>query len=149
MSSIPGQTQPFNCFPDPRLDPTRPDIICIMAETKPAVWPLPCKCINKGIPEHLTLTAVISFTGGVPPFTAQVTLVVNGAEVTTVSRQSSGEPVRIPFQGIASRLQAGGNTIEARVTVRDALGRTVSGSSATRLYMSTPPPLQVQVGVEL
>jgi hypothetical protein len=140
--------QVVTCFPDPRLDAARPDIVCIMAETKPATWPLPCKCINRGIPEHLTLTVNISFTGGIPPVTVQVTLVVNGREVTTVSRQSSGEPVRLPFQGIASSLQEGGNTIEVRVTARDAIGRTVSGSGVTRLSMSAPPPLQVQVGVE-
>jgi hypothetical protein len=140
--------QVATCFPDPRLDATRPDIVCIMAGTKPAVWPLPCKCINRGIPEHLTLAVNISFTGGMPPITVQVTLVVNGVEVTTVSRQSSGEPVRLPFQGIAPHLQEGGNTIEVRVVASDAIGRTVSGSGVTRLSMSTSPPLQVQVGVE-
>ena len=140
--------QVVTCFPDPRLVATRTDIVCIMAEPKPATWPLPCKCINRGVPEHLALTVNISFTGGIPPVTVQATLVVNGVEVTTVSRQSSGEPVRFPFQGIASRLQDGGNTIEVRVTARDAIGRTVSGSGVTRLSMSAPPPLQVQVGVE-
>ena len=140
--------QVATCFPDPRLDATRPDIVCIMAETKPATWPLPCKCINRDIPEHLTLAVNISFTGGVPPVTVQITLAVNGREVTTVSQQSSGEPIRLPFQGIASHLQEGGNTIEVRVVARDAIGRTVSGSGVTGVSMSAPPPLQVQVGVE-
>jgi hypothetical protein len=142
-------SQAIECFPDPRLVPTEPDIACLRMAVKPASWPLPCKCINKNRPEQLTITVVITVQGGTPPITLTLVLVINGRPVTTVQRTLTTErTVRIPFQGVAQHLVEGVNTIEIQVTARDAVGQTATGTGRAEIAVAKPLPLSVQVGVE-
>jgi hypothetical protein len=142
-------SQAIECFPDPRLVATDPDIECLRLAVKPASWPLPCKCINKNRPEQLTITVTITVQGGVPPITLTIVLVINGTPITTVQQTLTTErTARIPFQGIAQHLVEGVNTIEIQVTARDAMGQTATGAGRTTIAVARPLPLSVQIGVE-
>jgi hypothetical protein len=136
---LPPVPPPDRCFPDPRLVAGRPDIICIEPAVKPLSWPLPCKCINRDIPEQLTLTLSVTVVGGMPPITLDASLAVNGRPVMTLQRQLTAErSVTIPFQGVAQHLVEGANTIEMWVTARDAVGRVASGTGRTTVTVTRP-----------
>ena len=142
--------QVVECFPDPRLVAAEPDIVCIQTAVKPATWPLPCKCINKNRPEQLTLAVVVNVSGGTPPVTVRVELLVNGNPITSVEQVVATTPgaARFPFQGLGQYLVSGVNIIEIRVTARDALGQTASGSKSLEIAVMQPAPLRVEIGVE-